>query len=749
MTKRSARLVLLFLSLMTLLFGYFAFQARVDYEFEDFFPSGSDEVKYFHDFRNTFETDNDFIMLAIENSDGVFDSLFLKQINRLHNDLKKLDFVESVNDPTNLKRVKREPFTGKLIPGKVLRSYSKHDLLKDSVKAFADPMLVPGFFSKDGKYINIVIKHSQRLSKKKCDILNSSVENLLNKYEFDSYHKVGRSVAQSFYVKLMSYEMMKFTLVGAILVTIFLYFTYRNTWSVVIPLVIVVVSAIWTIGFMTMIGKPLDIMLIVLPTILFIVGLSDVIHLYTKFLFLKREGMDKMKALRKTMKDVGLATLLTSVTTAVGFASLYFIEIKIIREFGLIMAFGVLVTFFVTFLAFSAFLAISPERNFSNIVQSDYWKAKLGKAYTYSIRNGKRVLLFTILFIVISLIGLSKIEQKNRLLEDLPEDSELLSEIAFFDSNIVGMRPFELGFQLKDTSLSLFDYDVLLKSDELDNFLKDVYGVKQLVSPSMLVKKINFDLHGSKSEFFEIPNEASLASIIKALDDKRFEKNMSLFIDSENGLARVSGRIPDNGSDYFKLKNNELEAFFKEHNLDDYFDYKTTGSASLIDISNAMLSYNLLVGLLAAFALISVITGIVFKSFRLVLVVLFVNMIPLIGIAGIMGFLGIDLKISTSVIFTISYGIAVDDSIHFMSKLKLEYRKGKSLLYALKRTYFSTGRAIVLTTFILIGGFISLVFSSFLGTYYIGLLVSSTLLLALIVDLFLLPWLIWISLKKN
>jgi predicted RND superfamily exporter protein len=265
----------------------------------------------------------------------------------------------------------------------------------------------------------------------------------------------------------------------------------------------------------------------------------------------------------------------------------------------------------------------------------------------------------------------------------------------------------------------------------------------------MMVKKINFDLNRSNTESFKIPDEADLNAIVDAANGKRFEKDISLYVDQEKGLARISGRIADEGSEYFETKNEELDRFFKDNKLDEVFEYHITGSASLIDLSNAMLSYNLLLGLIVAFGLIALLSGMVFKSLKLVLVVLVVNIIPLLGVAGIMGFMGIDLKISTSVIFTIAYGIAVDDSIHFMSKFRIEYRNGKPLLYALKRTYLSTGRAIVLTTFVLIGGFISLVFSAFFGTYYIGLLVSSTLILALIADMYLLPYLVFISLRNK
>ncbi len=749
MTKRAAKIVLLFLALFTVLFGYYTFQAHIDYEFEDFFPAGNEEVEYFNNFRDNFETDNDFIMLAIVNSDGVFDSLFLSQVHALNKDLRKLDYVVSVTGPTSLKRVGKEPLSGKLLPKRVLRSYKREILKMDSIKLYADPTLVPSFFSKNGQSINLVIKHDQRLSKRKCDELNSSIDRVLTNYSFENHYSIGRSLAQSYYVNLMTNELIKFTIIGAFLVVLFLYLTYRNVWSVVVPLIIVIVSAIWTVGFLTLIGKSLDIMLVVMPTIIFIVGISDVIHLYTKFLFLKREGKGKMEAIKNTMKDVGLATLLTSITTSIGFATLYFIGVPIVRNFGLVLASGVMITFFITFLAFSAFLTLSSEKYFSNVIQSDFWRFKLGNAYIFSLRNGKYILGFTMLFIIISIVGLSKIDQKSKLLEDLPEDSPLLAEIEFFDTTIVGMRPFEMGLQLKDPDKSFFDRDILLKIDELDQFLQNNYGIQQVISPSMFVKKMNFDLNRSDPDFFVIPNEIELKSIVKAVNNSKFENDLRLFIDQEKGLARITGRIADKGSIYFNERNLDFDHFFKESHLDRLFEYRMTGSAVLIDISNALLSYRLLLGLLVAFGMVALIAGLVFKSFKLVGVILFINFIPLIGIAGVMGFLGIDLKISTSVIFTIAYGIAVDDSIHFMSKFKLEYRNNKPLLYALKRTFLSTGRAIILTTIILMGGFISMVFSEFMGTYYIGLLVSSTLFLALIADLYLLPYLILFALKPK
>jgi len=143
-----------------------------------------------------------------------------------------------------------------------------------------------------------------------------------------------------------------------------------------------------------------------------------------------------------------------------------------------------------------------------------------------------------------------------------------------------------------------------------------------------------------------------------------------------------------------------------------------------------------------AFSVIALIVGFLYKSVRMVLIALIPNVFPLIMIGGVMGFLGIDIKVSTSILFTIAFGIAVDDTIHFISKLKLELKKGNQMIFAIRRTYMSTGRALVLTTAILCAGFLTLIASDFLGTFYMGFLITLALIFAVLSDLFLLPVLI-------
>jgi predicted RND superfamily exporter protein len=179
----------------------------------------------------------------------------------------------------------------------------------------------------------------------------------------------------------------------------------------------------------------------------------------------------------------------------------------------------------------------------------------------------------------------------------------------------------------------------------------------------------------------------------------------------------------------------ENKSTLKEHNASISF----TGMGYMIDRNNYLLAGNLMWGLVLAFLVVAALMGVIFKSLRMVLITLIPNIIPLLIVGGFMGLANIDLKVSTSIIFTVAFGIAVDDTIHYISKLKIELDKGRTLIYALKRTGISTGRAIVMTSLILISGFIALIYSDFASTYYIGLLLSLTLIAAVLSDLFLLP----------
>jgi uncharacterized protein len=211
--------------------------------------------------------------------------------------------------------------------------------------------------------------------------------------------------------------------------------------------------------------------------------------------------------------------------------------------------------------------------------------------------------------------------------------------------------------------------------------------------------------------------------------------------------ARISAKIRDIGSLKVNAHNAELMKFIAHRTDTSLISVQLTGGAHLVDRNNSYMVKNMLTGFGFSVGVISLLTLILHRSFRMVFIV--PNLVPLLFIAGVMGFAGIELKAATALVFSIALGIATDDTIHFISRLKIERSAGKSILYALKRTFLETGKPIILTTFILIGGFISLMTSNFQSTFYFGFLICLTIVIALLADLFLLPVLLLLVYRKK
>ena len=289
-------------------------------------------------------------------------------------------------------------------------------------------------------------------------------------------------------------------------------------------------------------------------------------------------------------------------------------------------------------------------------------------------------------------------------------------------------------------STSIFNYNVIKEMNKMENYLYEEYEAGFILSPLSVIKSMNKAIHNGNSKYYSVPTkESKFNSLIKKMKQVNLEAKLNHILNESNSVCRFTGKMDDIGSKKVKERNVEFEEYFQSKIDTNLIGYKMTGTALLVDKNNEFLATNMIIGLSIAFLLIAVLIGFIFKSIRMAFLSIIPNVIPLTIIGGIMGFAGTDINMSTSIIFTIAFGIAVDDTIHFLSKFKIEQRKGKSLIYSLKRTYLSTGKAIILTTLILCGGFISLILSDFKSTFLIGSYVGLILFVAVITDLLLLP----------
>lgn len=740
--KKLAKITLTIVLLVSAFLVYKASQVEFDYDFEAFFSKTDDETEFFEEHRRRFETDNDFIFIALRNDPTIFDKDFLTRTRKFVDELKTDTLVEEVVSLTHLEEYIKAPFSAAMMSRPYLRIDKPSKYQKDSVRISKHPE-ARVFLSKDQTSLLINVKHRQFLSKEKCDVLKKTIDRLLAKYEFDDFKYAGRTIGLGYYVDKMVFETGLFIGLSFALVIVFLLLAFKSFWGLWIPLIMVGFSMLWIIGVMGVAGEPINLILTILPSIIFVVAMSDVMHLVSKFLEELRNGKSKEDAVKIAYREVGKATLLTSLTTAVGFLTLLFVDMQPVQSFGIFTALGVILAFILAYTLLPSLLILVKAPKVAKKKNTDtLWYKVLHASFIYMLK--RRVALFFgfLALMGLSIFGSSLVINDYFLLEDLKKSNVMRQDYQFFDENFMGLRPFELAIKVEDDSKLITDYDVLTEINKVDEFVTENYELNESFSIIKILKIANRTEHGGQLKYYKFPTEKETEDYLTRLEKFDKKGQLSVIIDSTKKHGRISSSIGDVGMIKVKKMNENFKTFIAENINSDLVSFRLTGTAHLLDRNMSNLSMNLFWGLGLAVIIVSLLMGLLFRSLKMVIIALIPNILPLVMLGAILGFSGVELKVSTALVFTISFGIAVDDTIHFMSKLKLELNKGKPLMVAMKRTFLSTGRAIVLTTLILIAGFLMLMFSDFLGTFYVGLLISSTLLFALISDLFFLPVLV-------
>ena len=757
--RRVSQLVILAIVLLS---GFFAYELRnlgFDYDYEKYFPKENKQMDTFVEFKKDYGTDSDFLLIAIERNEAIFNIDFLKDIKSLGDSLASHPLITFVFSPVhNAKYIKQSGLTGVVV--KDYLDLSKDEISKkDSLNIYSNPVFTGSILSENGKSVCLLIRTVDQLSKKKANALIDFINTQLAKYSFKVVHKSGRLIAQTHYVEKMILEFVIFISASTFLLIFILYISFRTIWGVVIPLSIVIISNIWTMALMYYTGKSFDLLTIIMPTIIFVVGMSDLVHLLTKYLEELRKGVPKINALKNSFKEVRWATFLTSFTTAIGFFTLFSSNVRPIQEFGLYAGMGVFIAYFLAFTFLPSILyLIKPPEKILKSKSGTLWNKLLHKLFLWVLKSKKVIVIGVGLITCLGIYSVMQIKVNNYLLEDLSDNDPVKKDVLFFENNYSGIRPFEMIIRTEHKE-GILNYEVAKEIEKVENYLQKNYshnGVGFLLSPLTIIKEANFVKHNSNSKFRKFPkSKRRFNNIVKYLRKWKKKENGNNkiltmnFINESEFTGRIAGKINDIGGLAIKSENEKLYNFIDDNIDPKLLSVELTGTALLVDENNSYLAINLVKGLLVAFLIIGLIVGFMFKSLKLAILTLIPNVLPLLILTFVMWVSGIDLKISTSLIFTLAFGISVDDTIHLLAKYKLEIKKGRSHSLALKRSYLSSGKAIIVTTLILVGGFLILLFSSFTSTFYMGLLISTTLLFAVILDLLIMPIIILYAGKQK
>ncbi len=734
--KSSSFLALGIAGLLCVLLVIFQPVPQFNYDFEQFFPQDDPDLDFYEEFIKVFENDNDYLLIAIQNPDGeLADPAFLDEILEVQQEIQRFEKVDTVISILNLEKPIIGLFGWRMVKVLDWNDSVPSQSLTENLDKYRSTLI-----SKDGKGLLLWIKNEQKISKEEGDFLYLVIKGVFERNGITPVAVAGKIQAQGDFVNLMQKEFGLFMGFSILLMIGMLALIYRSWWGVVVPISVLVIGIAWAFGIILFSGKALDVMSVMQPTIFLIVGLSAIIHFITHLTKLMKSGMLKDAAIEQVFLELWIPVLLTVLTTSFGFFSLYFTSIPALQEFGLTTGIGVLVMFVSVILITPGLLYLIPVKvRKGNSESSDV--SKLRVLLSLIFHHRKLVIASFIGLTLIAVVLASGLKVNGYLLDNLPQDHPIQKDFVYFDEQFGGSNPLELSISVGQDAKSLLDLEVLKEIEKVEKKVSELFGGGQIISPLTLIKTLNQAQNQGDERVYKLPTAGQYQRMKRYLTPA--QRQLDLKVISENRVdGRISARAADLGSLEMGKRRAFLDMFVEKEINPGLLKVRWTGTAYLIDRGHQSVSEQMAKGLGVAFVLVGIIAGFLFRSWRISLIMLIPNIIPLVWMLGLMYLLGIDFKLTTAILFTVAFGIAVDDTIHFMTRLRLELNTGKNLLYAIKRTFLETGKAIILTSVILVCGFGLLIFSQFGVTHFTGLLISSSLVFALLADLILLPLLL-------
>ncbi|MFD2696952.1 RND family transporter [Mesonia sediminis] len=540
---------------------------------------------------------------------------------------------------------------------------------------------------------------------------------------------------------------------GALLVTsLIFFFFFRSVRATLISMLTVIIGVMWAFGVLGLLHYEITVLTAIIPPLIIVIGIPNCIFLINKYQQEIKKHGNQAKSLQRVIAKVGNATLMTNVTTASGFATFIITESTLLKEFGIVASINIVAIFILSLLIIPiiySYLALPKERHLRH----------LGKTWIEGFENWivrmvkhRRITIYivSICALVISIIGIYTIRVSGSLLEDMPKEAAFFKDIEFFEEEFDGIMPLELLIDTKRPQ-GVTKLSTLKRMRDLQDLLAEYPELSKPVSMVELVKYSKQAYYNGNPKYYQLPTSQEKNFIFPYLKGVNTEgsNQLNAYIDSTGQFARMTVFMKDIGTEEMEAIEDQIWPKINKLFPEDRYEITMTGKALVFQKGTNYLVKNLVMSLSLAILLIAIFMAWMFRSFKMIIISLIPNLLPLLITAGMMGFLGIPIKPSTILVFSIAFGISVDDTIHFLAKYRQElkarnWKISKSVYPALRETTVS----MFYTSIVLFFGFSVFMISSFGGTKALGGLVSATLLFAMLSNLLLLPSLL-LSLARS
>lgn len=566
------------------------------------------------------------------------------------------------------------------------------------------------------------------------------------------FYPVGNPVIMKFFYHVLNIEMSFIMLGTLVLIMAALLYLFRSFSAVIWPILIVILSVIITLGIVSWIGFVQSMMISLIVMMILVVGVADSIHILSGYIYFRKKQYDHQTAMKAVLKKAGFACLLTSLTTSAGLMAMIFVPIPPIVVFGISAAIGVTIAFLLTVFLLPLLLNIwhpiskkQAERIRNNEEKTPFIQFLLQKIETVSIRSRWVVIAIFACFAVVAIYGLSKVKVDSNMVELIDKKHPIYKSHITVDKAMGGTQGMEIYFDF-DQQDALKDPKVLNAMEEMQNYLiqKHPDFVVRAESLVNVVKNSYQVLNQNHEEMYVIPQEHTTLAQTLFLFDSANSDDRQLLVSDDYARGRISVRLKNYGSieylEFFEDIENKGKAVFEPLKKDyPFMEYSFTGGMPLmIKLINYM-SWSQIQSFGLALIVITVMLLFVFGSPKIGLMGMIPNLFPVMMTFGTMGFFGIPLDGDTLIIAPVVIGIAVDDTIHFLTHFRTEMIETGKVSEAIVTSIREVGQAISFSTVILVLGFFIMVFSSHMGMAHFGYLTAVAFISAWLADIFLLP----------
>ena len=720
--------------------GYYAMRVEMSYDLARTVPADDPEMVFLQTFKKQFGEDANIIAVGCKDS-SIYTVAKFNRFRQLNKEVKAITGINNILSLPEVKIVKKDTaktkfFLDALFP-KEINSQQQLDSLMQLLRnqKFYMGQLVN---ETNGATMMIISVQKEVMnSSKRVELTNALVAagDTFTKDTGIKLRYAGLPFIRTLMATQIKKEMQIFLYLSALITGLIMFFFFRSVRAVLFSMIIIGIVVVWVMGTLALLGYKITLLSGLIPPVIVTIGITNCIYLLNKYHLEYNKCKNKEEAIAIVVKKMGLATFLTNLTVAIGFLTLLSTDITLLREFGLVAGINIMVLFVVSLIMIPGVFSWLPEPKEKHLRHLNF--KILGRfLYLNDIavhRYRPIIYIVSMGLAVVSIIGMMRLQSITFMVDDVPEESDIRKDLKFFESNFSGIMPLEVEVNTGKRR-GVLNIANLRKIDEFESFIDSIPVVSRPVSIISLVKASKQAYYNGDPNRYELPSKAEAVYILRYMKGQNDNTGLlKSFVDSTFTRMRISMQIADIGSQEMDslvhgIIEPRMNKIFEGTNI----TTNVTGTTKLFIKGNKFLIDNLQESLALAFILITLSMAMLFANVRMIVISLAPNLLALMITAGLMGYFGIHLKASTALIFSITFGISVDNSIRFLAKYRQEQLVNDFFVpVSVSESIMETGKSIIYTSIVLFAGFIIFAFSTFGGTIALGILTSTTLIISM------------------